>query len=657
MVSATIKDISQLTIGKSISILMNSDLDRQLEIMNQKNRFQNDIENQKSTIQKLQSELSDLKLNQADQKTKRVFELETQNESLIRENLLLKEDLDQHRYGDKPEEGMGKVAEMLWASNKTTSKLLLDLKNELSLIHNNNNKNEDHDDEEDYDSFGDKDNNKERREGGEGELLKDVIISLAGLLKVANGRVAKALDNEEKLKEALGRLDAKVHQIISKTRNSFSNPNTHLSILKELLDAKKQTAALAKDNSVGRLARAAAQEQQLEDDLIDLVREKKLKYPNWATLSTNASLIKPMLSTITDDDINNNNNDNNTNNNNNTILIKNQAVPKTMNELQFEALFAREGALRGELQRLKVKNEKLNAAVEERKMVIANEIKNIQERIVEVEKKPFKTEETAEELKAKNNRLKHRLQQSESSFQAVLKVLSSNDLWHVLPKTSSLHPTDTSNNNNNAAMVSPNSSKQSLNVSAEWSDAIKATLSPTSTTLSPTSSSPSSTRVQISSPLSSPSSSTSTSPKYQPVSSSPSSSLPTTARRTPASSPQIQFPGSESGLKGFGRAGQGGGEAGGGGEGEGMNEELRGRKIDRELLGRQRLLSVQRRIGESSDIEHQAMELISQSEDKMKKITQIQAKLNAVSSFMPTVPADSELQTDDMNNSVTHSAI
>lgn len=102
------------------------------------------------------------------------------------------------------------------------------------------------------------------------------------------------------------------------------------------MDARKQTAALAKDNSIGRLARAAAQEHQLEeDDLGDILKEKQLKFPGRCHQRINTD--EPFQSS---DEMR-----------------------------QFEAICAREDAKRGELQRLKVKNAKLNAAVEERKLV------------------------------------------------------------------------------------------------------------------------------------------------------------------------------------------------------------------------------------------------------------------------------------------------
>jgi hypothetical protein len=118
--------------------------------------------------------------------------------------------------------------------------------------------------------------------------LREVVVGLAELLEVANARVVKALDDEGKNKEAIQRLESKIAQIISKTAkspvaavssssSSSSSATSNAMVaeaVKELIDARKQLAAMAKDNGASRLTRATAQEQALADDLKDLAFER-----------------------------------------------------------------------------------------------------------------------------------------------------------------------------------------------------------------------------------------------------------------------------------------------------------------------------------------------------------------------------------------------
>jgi hypothetical protein len=108
--------------------------------------------------------------------------------------------------------------------------------------------------------------------------LREVVVALAELLAVANARVVRAIDDEARLKEAAKRLEAKVAQVVSKATFAKQEaaptpPAEHVDCLRQLVDARKQLAAMAKDNSAGRMARATAQELALDDDWKDAALE------------------------------------------------------------------------------------------------------------------------------------------------------------------------------------------------------------------------------------------------------------------------------------------------------------------------------------------------------------------------------------------------
>jgi len=60
--------------------------------------------------------------------------------------------------------------------------------------------------------------------------MKETVVALAELLDVANSRVVKALDNENKLKEAMKRLEGKVDKILTlkntSSRHTRSTPTS-----------------------------------------------------------------------------------------------------------------------------------------------------------------------------------------------------------------------------------------------------------------------------------------------------------------------------------------------------------------------------------------------------------------------------------------------
>jgi hypothetical protein len=227
--------------------------------------------------------------------------------------------------------------------------------------------------------------------------MKEVVVALAELLDVANTRVVKALDNEGKLKEAMKRLEGKVAQVVamkkpssssssssSSSRHSTSRSSSlgvsfeadHLQCLKELVgtltpytvsnflylsnyssishefnlssivvkvDARKQLKALAKDNSAGRLTNATAQEQSLEDDLKDVAAERQ-------AIASRISLAKSSS-----------HEDSNQGSSSDAQVLRLEA--------SHEAVATNEKGVLAELQRLKLRNHKLVAAINERKEV------------------------------------------------------------------------------------------------------------------------------------------------------------------------------------------------------------------------------------------------------------------------------------------------
>ena len=109
--------------------------------------------------------------------------------------------------------------------------------------------------------------------------MRELVMMMAELLEVANARVVKAVDDHGKLRETTKSLEAKVARIVSIAGKggvgaTGSAAAEHAGTLKELVDSRKELAAMAKDNAAGRLTRATAQELALQDDLKDLVSEK-----------------------------------------------------------------------------------------------------------------------------------------------------------------------------------------------------------------------------------------------------------------------------------------------------------------------------------------------------------------------------------------------
>lgn len=178
--NATIKGVNDHVIGNAVSTLINMDLQKQ--------------------------KLYDVKFNELNEKIK------NKNDKIME----LKHDISLLKV--KPE-NLGKIAEVLYISNNKTVKIL----SELKLLQNSNNNN----------------NSSTSHIKEKETILKNMVMTLSSLLKAANNRVAKALDQEEKLKESLGRLDTKVQQIITHNRNSSSKAgsrgNEHINLLKELV--------------------------------------------------------------------------------------------------------------------------------------------------------------------------------------------------------------------------------------------------------------------------------------------------------------------------------------------------------------------------------------------------------------------------------------
>lgn len=68
----------------------------------------------------------------------------------------------------------------------------------------------------------------------------EVVSGLASLLAAANNRVAKALDDELKLKEAMARLESKIQQIVA-FKTAPSNSADHINTIKDLVRLRPKT--------------------------------------------------------------------------------------------------------------------------------------------------------------------------------------------------------------------------------------------------------------------------------------------------------------------------------------------------------------------------------------------------------------------------------